>query len=173
MELYQIVVQVIDMSSFSSLWFWIGVVVFWSLSSHFVLGVPYDMVIRARRHGGEAEHDLQDMVRASVNRILYLVNAAGLFIVCFAMFWLSIFVTLAFYYEIEFARAILCFYVPLLVISTLSVRAAKKIKAIGPTGPALHRCLLYHRLSIQGVGMFSVTGTSLWGIWLNLHEGIF
>ncbi len=171
--MYQTVSQVIDTRSFSSLWFWIVLVVFWSLSSHFVLGVPYDMVIRARRYGGEADQDLYDMVRVSTNRILYIVNKAAVLLICVAMFWLSIFVTLAFYYDIEFAQAMLCFYVPFLIISALSVRAARRIKATDPTGAVLQRRLLFHRLSIQALGMFFVAGTSLWGIWQNLHEAIF
>ncbi len=46
--------------SFSNLWYWIALAVMWSSTSHWVLGVPYDMIQRARREGGQAEADLED-----------------------------------------------------------------------------------------------------------------
>ncbi len=55
------------MRSFSNLWYWIALAVTWSTASHWVLGVPFDMVLRARRHGGDAERDLEDMVRVNVS----------------------------------------------------------------------------------------------------------
>jgi hypothetical protein len=51
---YSNVFEVIDMRSFSSLWYWIALAVMWSSASHYVLGVPFDLVQRARRRGGQA-----------------------------------------------------------------------------------------------------------------------
>jgi hypothetical protein len=47
-----IVFEVIDMRSFSNLWYWIALAVLWSSTSHWVLGVPFDMIQRARRRAG-------------------------------------------------------------------------------------------------------------------------
>ena len=70
LDWYQTLFEMIDMRSFSNLWFWIALAVMWSTASHWVLGVPFDMVLRARRHGGEAQADLEDIVRINVVRRL-------------------------------------------------------------------------------------------------------
>ena len=44
----------IDLRSFSNLWFWLMLAVAWSNVTHFVMGVPFDMVQRAKRKGGAA-----------------------------------------------------------------------------------------------------------------------
>ena len=69
MDWLQIIFEVIDMRSFSNLWYWIALAVVWSTTSHWVLGVPYDMILRARRKGGQAMTDLEDIVRVNVNRL--------------------------------------------------------------------------------------------------------
>ncbi|MEC7258626.1 MAG: component of SufBCD complex, partial [Pseudomonadota bacterium] len=51
MDWYSSIFELIDMRSFSNLWFWIALAVTWSTTSHWVLGVPFDMVNRARRNG--------------------------------------------------------------------------------------------------------------------------
>ena len=74
MDWFQLITEVIDLRSFSNLWYWIGLAVVWSTVSHWVLGVPYDIVLRARRRGGQAMEDLEDLARINVNRILQLVR---------------------------------------------------------------------------------------------------
>ena len=75
MNWYDSVFEVIDMRSFSNLWYWIGLAVLWSSVSHWVLGVPHDMILRARREKeGQAMDDLHDLVRVNVNRILFIAE---------------------------------------------------------------------------------------------------
>ncbi|MCX8227854.1 MAG: component of SufBCD complex, partial [Sulfitobacter sp.] len=95
MDLYQTILEVIDMRSFSNLWFWIALAVVWSTASHWVLGVPYDMVLRARRQGEQAQIDLEDMVRINVNRLLYITQVSGTWILGFTCFFLTMLFTLA------------------------------------------------------------------------------
>ena len=56
MDAFRAIFELIDMRSFSSLWFWILLAVTWSTASHWVIGVPYDLIQRARRTGPEAWH---------------------------------------------------------------------------------------------------------------------
>ena len=49
LDWYDSVFEVIDLRSFSNLWYWIGLAVFWSSVSHWILGVPYDSIMRAKR----------------------------------------------------------------------------------------------------------------------------
>ena len=63
MNLYQVLFELIDMRSFSNLWYWIMLAVMWSSASHWVLGVPFDVISRARRQGGALQDDLETLVR--------------------------------------------------------------------------------------------------------------
>lgn len=168
-ELYRTVTEVIDLRSFSNLWFWIALAVVWSTASHYVLGVPYDMVTRARRDGGEAEEDLRDMVRVNVNRLLHIAEAAGLSLLALACFSLTTLAIVGFVYGIEFAQALFLLAFPLSIVFALSLRTAHRIRAAD--GEGLHRVLARHRLSVQGIGMVSIFLTAMWGMWQNMVIG--
>ncbi|RDC73136.1 component of SufBCD complex [Rhodovulum sp. 12E13] len=168
-ELYRTVTEVIDLRSFSNLWFWIALAVVWSTASHYVLGVPYDMITRARRDGGEAEEDLRDMVRVNVNRLLHIAESAGLWLLALACFALTTLAIVGFVYGIEFAQALFLLGFPLSIVFALSLRTARRIRAAD--GEGLHRVLVRHRLSVQAVGVVSIFVTAMWGMWQNMVIG--
>lgn len=172
MQWYQTIFEVIDMRSFSNLWFWIALAVMWSMASHWVLGVPFDMVTRARKYGGEAETDLQTMVHINANRLLHIVEVSGLWLVGGAAFALTALALLGFYYQVELAQALLCLLLPMSLVGALGLRTAVRIKAESPTEGALYRRLMAHRMVTQGIGMISILITSLWGMWQNLRIGV-
>ena len=78
MDLIETIFELIDMRSFSNLWFWIVLAVLWSSTSHWVLGVPWDMVQRARSGDEQGVIDLHDMVRINSNRLLYIARETGM-----------------------------------------------------------------------------------------------
>ena len=168
-DLVQLIVELIDLRSFSNLWYWIALGVIWSSASHWVLGVPHDMIQRARREGGAALDDLETLVRINVSRMLYISRASGAFLLAFLCFLLTTLGLLAFYYDVEFAQAVLFMFVPLAVLGGLSLRSAVKIEAGEGQGAALFRRLFRHRLSTQVLGMISIFVTSLYGMWQNLQ----
>ncbi len=90
MQWYDAIFELIDLRSFSNLWFWIALAVLWSTSSHWVLGVPFDMITRARRQGGQAQVDLEDIVRHQHRRMLYIGRTAGLWLVAIAAFMVTV-----------------------------------------------------------------------------------
>jgi hypothetical protein len=160
------------MRSFSNLWYWIALAVLWSSTSHWVIGVPYDLVQRAKRHGGENLDDLETLVRINVNRILYIVTTAGLWLVGLTAMFVSGLVVLGFVYKIEFAQALACLVVPMCLVGALTIRTAKRISAGENTGAALFQRLSRHRLSTQAIGMVAIFFTSMWGMWQNMHIGV-
>ena len=172
MNLYQVILERIDMRSFSNLWYWIMLAVMWSSVSHWVLGVPFDAISRARRNGGKAQEDLETLVRINTDRILHIARTGGAWLVGFLFFLISALGVLAVYYNVEFAQAVLFLLVPMALLSLLSLRSARLIEAGENTGDALHRRLLRHRISTQGLGVVSIFVTSLFGMWVNLHVGI-
>ncbi|HBB85571.1 MAG TPA: component of SufBCD complex [Sulfitobacter sp.] len=171
MDWYQTLFEMIDMRSFSNLWFWIALAVMWSTASHWVLGVPFDMVLRARRHGEEAQADLEDMVRINVNRLLYISQVSGLWMLGLGFFVLTTLVLLGFVYDIEFAQALLLLGFPMSLVGLLSLSTARLIRMEGSSGDVLQRRLMRHRLYTQIIGMVAIFVTALWGMYQNLNLG--
>lgn len=173
MDWYQTLFEVIDMRSFSNLWFWIALAVTWSTVSHWVLGVPFDMLQRARRQGGQADADFEDMVRINVNRLNYIRGVGGVWLVVFVSMMLSALVVLGFWYGVEFAQALFLIGFPLSIIAGLSFRTADRIAGGGETGEALKRRMMRHRFLTQVIGMIALFVTAFWGMWRNLQVGAF
>ncbi len=161
----------IDMRSFSNLWFWIALAVVWSTASHWVLGVPYDMVARARRHGGQAEVDLEDLVRINVNRLLFIGRVSGLWLLGFACFFLTGLLILGWFYNVEFAQALFLLGFPMSIVGALNLSTARLIEQEAATGEHLRRRMTRHRIYVQAIGMVSIFVTALWGMYQNLTIG--
>jgi hypothetical protein len=161
--------DLIDMRSFSNLWYWIALGVIWSSASHWVLGVPYDMVYRARRDRGQALDDLETLVRINVARMLHASRNHGAVLIGVVCFLSTVLGLLAFVYDIEFAQAVLFLFVPLCILGYLSLRTSVKIENGDGQGDRLFRRLVWHRLSVQVLGMVSIFFTSLYGMYVNIQ----
>ena len=172
MNWYDSVFEVIDLRSFSNLWYWIGLAVLWSSVSHWVLGIPYDAILRARRRTPEtAMHDLHDLTRVNVNRILYIFDVSGTWIALFGSALITALGLVAFYYDVEFAQAVFLLAAPMLVVGALSVRVARKINAAEMQGDDLVRQLLRHRFVVQLIGVVAIFITAMYGMYVNLYTG--
>ena len=171
MDWYATVFEVIDMRSFSNLWYWIGLAVLWSTASHWVLGVPYDLIQRAKRHGGQAEIDLADLVRINCNRMLYIGRISGLWLLALTCAFIAALFVLGFWFRIEFAQALFFFAFPLSIVALVSISTARLIVDEGSQGEQLHKRLHRQRVYTQVIGMISVFVTALWGMFQNLALG--
>lgn len=163
----------IDLRSFSNLWYWIALAVMWSTASHWILGVPFDMVHRARKNGGQSAEDLEDLVRINVNRMLYVVQMAGLWILAIACFVLSSLATLGFGLGVEFAQAVFLLLFPMAAVGLVNLATARSIRLNEPQGDVLYRRLATCRFAIQIIGMISIFVTAMWGMYQNLRLGVF
>ncbi|MEM6891385.1 MAG: component of SufBCD complex [Pseudomonadota bacterium] len=172
MSFYQSIIELIDMRSFSNLWFWIALAVMWSTASHWVLGVPFDLVQRARRHGGQAEQDLEDLVRIHTGRMLYIAGVSGLWLLGLACFLLTTLALLGFVYSLEIAQAVFLLALPMSIVGLLSISTARLIQTEGAEGELLRKRLTRHRLHVQLLGMVSIFLTALWGMYQNLTIGV-
>ncbi|UYV39141.1 component of SufBCD complex [Rhodobacteraceae bacterium D3-12] len=171
MDWYSSVFELIDMRSFSNLWFWIALAVVWSTASHWVLGVPWDVVIRARRNGGQYEADLEDLIRIYTNRLLYIARISGLWLLAFACFFLTLLGLLGFVYDFEFGQAVFLLLFPMTLVGALSLNTARLIQDHDEHGDALYRRLSRHRIITQAIGMVAIFVTALWGMFQNLSLG--
>ena len=173
MELTQLLFEIIDMRSFSNLWFWIGLAVMWSSASHWILGVPNDMIQRANRYGGQAEVDLNDLVRINTNRLLYIANVSGLWILGFACFFVTGLGIMGFVYDLEIAQAVFLLVFPMSLVGALNVSTARLIQLEDASGDALRKLLARHRVYTQIIGMVAIFVTALWGMYYNMRDLIF
>lgn len=172
MDWVQVIFELIDLRSFSNLWYWIGLAVLWSSASHWVVGVPFDMIARARRDGGETLADLETIVRINTTRILVIARTAGLMLVGFVCFLITTLVILGFWYSVEFAQAVLLMLVPVSILGLLTLRTAHLIAQGENTGAALFRRLSRHRLSTQVLGMVAIFVTAMFGMYQNIQIGM-
>ncbi|KAA9009223.1 component of SufBCD complex [Histidinibacterium aquaticum] len=170
MDWTQTIFEVIDMRSFSNLWFWIALAVVWSSASHWVLGVPFDMITRARRHGGQAQEDLETLVSINVRRLLFIGRVSGLVLIGFLCFLLTALAILGFVYDVEFAQALFLIGLPLSGVLALSLATARRLERDEPQGEELYRRLLRHRQIVQVIGMVSIFVTAFWGMAQNLSH---
>ncbi|MBQ4823042.1 component of SufBCD complex [Leisingera sp. HS039] len=173
MDLLHIIYEMIELRSFSNLWYWIALAVLWSTASNRILGVPYDMVQRAQRNGGQAERDLEDMVRVNVNRLLYISEVSGPWLVALSCFVMSGLAVLGFVFLMEIAQAVFLLVFPMSVVGLISFLTARRIAQEGATGGELRRRLAFCRLYVQVVGVISIVVTAFWGMYQNLTIGAF
>ena len=173
MDWHTTIFELIDMRSFSNLWFWIALAVVWSTASHWILGVPFDLVTRARRHGGQAAEDLEALVRINTNRLLYISTVSGLWLLGFVCFILTGLALLGFVYRVEFAQALFLLGFPMTIVGALHLSTARLIQDREAQGEDLWRYLSRHRTIVQAIGMVSIFVTALWGMYQNLAVGPF
>ncbi len=168
-DAYKAILELIDLRSFSNLWFWIMLAVIWSSVSHWILGVPYDLVLRARRKGGRHEIDFEDLVRINIGRMLFISRESGLVMMSFGCFVLSTLAVLGFYYRIEFAQAMFLIIFPLTIVGLLSLACARGIEADQAQGEDLYKRLARQRIYVQLIGLISIFVTSIWGMYQNFQ----
>jgi len=169
LDFYGNVLRLIDLGSFSSLWFWIVVGVTWTSVTHSALGVPFDMVLRARRQGGAHMADLEALVAIQIRRRQAILGAAGTAIVLFWSAALSLTAVLGFAYGFELAQALALLALPLTLVSALRARLMQVLLTEALAGEALCKALTWHRVGVQAVGLIAILVTTLWGMWFNLN----
>ncbi|MBC7132777.1 MAG: component of SufBCD complex [Roseovarius sp.] len=173
MTFLDIVLDLIDRRTFGSLWFWIALGLCWTSVSYRVLGVPWDVVVRARRcTNGAAMRDFEDMVRINTNRLLLLAQEAGPIGAGLVSFLLTSLGLLGFGYGVEFAQAVFLLGLPLTGVGLLSLRAAQAIRAGALSGEALVARIGRHRLAVRLIGAVSIFVTALWGMYHNMNTSV-
>jgi len=160
--------DLIDLHSFSSIWYWIVLVAVWSTASHWVLGVPQDAIARARLQGGQAAAELQVLLRVGIRRRMWVRASFGHWLLGLASFAMTVLVLLGFAYRIEFAQALVLILAPMGLVFALGQRLARRIAALPESAPEIYPLLANHRALVQAIGVLSIFVTTLWGMWQNL-----
>ena len=166
LDFLDLVTEVIDLRSFSNLWYWIVLAVMWSSLSHWVLGIPYHMVQRARRGHVESQRDLLLLVEVNARRILEFAALSGTLLVAASGFALSALMVLGWAYGVEFAQAIVLLLLPLLAVTGLSLMTAHQVQ--NAEIDQLYLRLRNHRMIVQVMGVISIFITAFWGMYTNV-----
>lgn len=149
--------------SFWSLWFWIAQVITWSLTSHFTMGVPFDMILQANREndetGAHARH-CEALILAQVFRIVTIFRSFGAAIVGVWSFLIACLATLGIAFDSEFSLALLTILGPLTAVYALSARRAFALDAAGVRGPQLRLAIKRQRFVNQLIGLLAIASAA-------------
>ena len=153
--------SLIETTSFFNLWYWMMMIVAWSMTAHWTLGVPYDAIRHADRLGGDfAEHcDLQAHINA--RRLIYYFDRGGPYFIAFVSFMLALIGGWGFYQGYELAQAFFVLTAPLLSTSVFTVRLAYRIKEEALQGEDWRKALKRRRIMNQGIGILAITLASM------------
>ncbi|WP_420343581.1 component of SufBCD complex [Paenirhodobacter sp.] len=157
--MFTTIFALIDTRSFSNIWYWIAVAGIWSLVSRRVLGVPLELVVRAR-HEALAAQQMRVLLEEVAVRL-----RPGLGQVLLASCGLTVLVVLGFGHGLQLAQAIALLLVPLAAVRLMNLRAARRVAAIlpGETEPVV-RMLLAHHTLVQFFGFAMIGATALYGM---------
>ncbi len=169
MSLYKLSVEFLDLRSFSNLWYWIAVFAVWAKAIGWGLGVPYDMVRKARREGGQALYELEVMARITTGRMLATSRGFGPWLVGMVSFGVTSLALLGFVYHSGLAEAVFCLFAPMCGLGYLSLRAALRVEAGEGQGELLLALLTAHRRSAQALASLAVGATILLGLYDKAH----
>lgn len=184
----------LDGRSFSSFWFWAILVIGWSLQGRHILGVPADVLARARHalaaarkaDGGALPDDdlrpavtLLDWLSLMLPR-WRLPHRTGPVLVGVAAFVVSTLSVLGFGFDLELAQALVLLALPWLILLALRLRLAVRLRAVleaahqgQSVNEAASEALMLirrHGIMATGLGWISVAFTALWATrWLLLH----
>lgn len=160
--------RLIGMGTFSNIWYWLALAVTWSTVSHWIIGVPFDMINNARRRSGQATQDLEILIDINVRRLLAISDMAGAWIIGFTFFVITGLATTGFYYGLELAQGIFCLVLPLTVVGKMNMSKSRRYAESRPEGEALARDLLRLRFWIQVVAVISIFLTAMYGMYYNV-----
>lgn len=169
MDFLDLVTEVIDLRSFSNLWYWIVLAILWSSLSHWTLGVPYHIVTRARRGDAQAGRDMVTLARINAERILTQSEQSASLLLGFAAFTASALAVTGWGYGVEFAQAVFLLLFPALLVGGMTILTARRLRAENYEDVA--RRLRIHRTYVQMLGVVFIFITAFWGMYTNIAVG--
>jgi hypothetical protein len=142
-------------ASFQSVWYWVLHVVVWTLACYRTLGVPHDMLIRARRlpEIGERVDVLAGLACERVGGIYDLFGAP---IAAASAFILTVVFVFGFWTGIEAAQAAFLLLQPLAVIGYSKLRLALAVRSQRMSGPKLVLALARRRIWHQFIAVLAM-----------------
>ncbi len=152
--------------SFDSIWYWVVHVVIWTLACYRTLGVPHDMILRARRLP-EIGARVDLLAGIAAERVAGLGDLLGTAIAAISGFGLAALFALGFLSDLEAAQASFLVLAPFAAISFSKLRLAYWIRAEHLTGPRLVLALSWRRVWHQAIAILAMLAAATVGITLH------
>ena len=160
--------RLIDLQTFASVWYWLAVIVTWSVASNWLIGVPFDILFGARKLGEAELADLENLVEINVRRIVKTNAIVGASIVALIAFGLSALGMMGFYYQLELAQGLFALSAPLTLIVLVNMRLAHQLHRAPLNGRDLVKKLFIVRLWTQIIAMVSLFFTAMYGMYFTI-----
>lgn len=172
-------ISLLDSRSFDSIWFWLVLIGMWSATGRNVLGVPAEVLARARRAqtAGEPEAPailaLLDWLSLTLPR-WRLGPREGAVFLAVSTFLLTSLAILGFGYGLEMAQALTLLLLPFLVLFWMRVGLARRLipllqaaetgeRPVSGIGAEAVRQMQTHRRLVTTLSIAAVATTALWG----------
>lgn len=174
--------------SFGSVWYWLAVVSLWTLAGRSVLGVPWDVIARARQALRVAPQGSMPRQAALLLDWLSLTlprwrpgGAEGPVLTALASFALAGLVVLGWVYGQEMAQALALIAVPFALVQVLRLWLARRLAPVmaavlaGQADPAqaamrIAGQMRAYRIWLTVISVLAVSVSALWGtIWQIMH----
>jgi hypothetical protein len=163
------VFQFFAAASFQSLWYWTLHVVVWTLACYRTLGVPHDMLLRARRRPEVAER-VDQLAHLACERVGGIYDSLGVPLSALTGFLLAGVFSLGFLAGIEAAQAAFAIMLPLAVITYSKLRLALAVRRKRMLGSELVLALARRRVWHQFFAVLGMLGAA--GLAMALHPRI-
>ncbi len=148
--------SMIETTSFMNVWYWIITVVAWSMTAHWTMGVPYDAIRLADKHGGDFAEQCDLQAHINARRLIYYFDRGGPYFIAFVGFMLALIGGWGFFQGYELAQAIFMLAAPLMLTAVFSVRLAYRIKNELLQGAPLRKALRRRRIWNQTIGTIAI-----------------
>lgn len=168
MDWKEALTRVIDLATFTSVWYWLSVAVTWAAACNWLIGVPFDVLYRARKCADQEIKDLEALVDINVRRITKINDMAGVWLTLMLAFVLAMFGMSGFYYGFELSQGMFILGVPLTIVIAMNMRLAHQLRDAPLTGRVLVRRLFTVRLWTHVIAAISIFFTSMYGMYFSL-----
>lgn len=180
------VISFLNSRSFGTIWFWLALLGMWSAAGRNVLGVPVEVLTRARRAqaadepGHAAVITLLDWLSLTLPRWHLEAREGALFLAVTAFLMTSLAI-MGFGYGLEMAQALTLLLLPFAVLFWLRVGLARRLalllrdepgdpRPVPEIGSEAVRLMVRHRRIFTALSIFAVSATALWGaLWALMH----
>ena len=164
------ILKLIDLQTFTSFWYWLVVIVTWSIAGNWLIGVPFDILMRARKCPPQELADLEAIVEINVRRIVWTSHLFGIAMVALIAFFLCMLATMSFVYRIELAQGLLMLCAPMTIVVMINFLLAFQLHAAPLQGRDLVRRLFVVRLWVQIVAMISLFLSAIYGMYFAISS---
>jgi hypothetical protein len=163
------VIEIFAAASFHSIWYWVLHVVVWTMACTRTLGVPHDMLLRARRLP-EVAARVDVLARLASERIGGIYDLLGVPLAAAFGFVLASLFAFGFLSRIEVAQAGFFLLFPLGVISYSKLRLALAVRRRGISGSELVLALARRRLWHQFISILAMLAAAAAGLALHIDR---